>query len=484
MKKLSEILYKQGIIDIKGNVDIDISNICFDSRKIEKDCLFVAVRGTKTDGHDYIEQAAKQGAKAIICEEYKETTENVTFIKVENSAFTLGWICSNFYNQPSKKLKLVGITGTNGKTTTATLLYYLFRDLGYKVGLLSTVCIKINEKEIAATHTTPDALQLNNILNQMVESGCEYCFMEVSSHSVVQHRITGLTFAGGVFTNITHDHLDFHKTFDEYIKAKKGFFDNLSSEAFALVNNDDKNGTVMIQSSKANKNTFGLLNMADFKCKIIENQFNGLHLNIDNIEVWCKLVGSFNAYNLLGIYATAVLLGQDKTAVLTALSNLDAVDGRFQYVKSKDDVVAIIDYAHTPDALNNVLSTITSIRTKNETLITVVGCGGDRDAAKRPIMAEIACKWSDKVILTSDNPRSEDAEDIIKQMQKGVDVVNNRKIISITNRHDAIKTANAIAQPGDIILIAGKGHEKYQEIKGIKHHFDDVEEIDNCFKNR
>lgn len=484
MKKLSEILYKQGIIDIKGNVDINISSICFDSRKIEKDCVFVAVRGTKTDGHDYIEQAVKQGAKAIICEEYKETTENVTFIKVENSAFALGWICSNFYNQPSKKLKLVGITGTNGKTTTATLLYQLFRDLGYKVGLLSTVCIKINEKEIAATHTTPDALQLNNILNQMVENGCEYCFMEVSSHSVVQHRITGLTFAGGVFTNITHDHLDFHKTFEEYIKAKKGFFDNLSSEAFALVNNDDKNGLVMIQNSKANKNTFGLLNMADFKCKIIENQFNGLHLNIDNIEVWCKLVGSFNAYNLLGIYATAVLLGQDKTAVLTALSNLDAVDGRFQYVKSKDNVVAIIDYAHTPDALNNVLSTITSIRTKNETLITVVGCGGDRDAAKRPIMAEIACKWSDKVILTSDNPRSEDAEDIIKQMQKGVDVVNNRKVISITNRHDAIKTANAIAQPGDIILIAGKGHEKYQEIKGVKHHFDDVEEIENCFKNR
>ncbi len=484
VKKLSDIIYNCQLLSTEGDTDVSVSSICFDSRKIEKDCVFVAVRGTKVDGHDFIEHAIIQGAKAIVCEDFKGNTQNTTIIKVADSSFTLGVMCSNYYNQPSAKLKLVGITGTNGKTTTATLLFNLFKALGCKVGLLSTVCIKINDNEFPATHTTPDALQLNNVLNQMVEAGCEYCFMEVSSHSVVQHRIAGLSFVGGVFTNITHDHLDFHKTFDEYIKAKKQFFDNLPNNAFALTNIDDKNGLVMLQNTKAKKYSFSLSNMADFKCKIYENQFNGLHLNIDNVEVWCKLVGSFNAYNLLGIYATAVLLGFDKTEVLTHLSNLDAVDGRFQYVKSKDNVVGIIDYAHTPDALNNVLSTISNIRTKNETLITVVGCGGDRDAVKRPIMAEISCKWSDKVILTSDNPRSENAEDIIKQMLTGVDVVNNRKVISITNRHDAIKTANAIAQPGDIILVAGKGHEKYQEINGIKHHFDDVEEIENCFNNR
>ncbi|MGZ4049826.1 MAG: UDP-N-acetylmuramoyl-L-alanyl-D-glutamate--2,6-diaminopimelate ligase, partial [Bacteroidia bacterium] len=400
--------------------------------------------------------------------------EKITYIKVKDTTVALGIIAGNFYDNPSEKLKLVGVTGTNGKTTTVTLLFNLFKKLGYKVGLLSTVKNQINNDVIPATHTTPDAIQLNSLLRQMVEKGCTHCFMEVSSHAVVQNRIAGIHFAGGVFSNITHDHLDYHKTFDEYIKAKKRFFDSLGSDAFALTNKDDANGEVMLQNTRAVKKTYSLRSMADFRCKVVENQFSGLLLNIDNNEVWTKLIGSFNAYNLLAVYATAILLKEDKTNVLTTLSSLSSVEGRFQYVRTDKGVVGVVDYAHTPDALLNVLKTIADIRTGNEQVITVVGCGGDRDAAKRPLMAKIACDLSNKVILTSDNPRSEDPEAIIREMQAGVDGVNNKKTISITDRSEAIKTACSYAKQGDIILVAGKGHEKYQEIKGVKHPFDDM----------
>ena len=377
---------------------------------------------------------------------------------------------------------MVGVTGTNGKTTTVTLLFSLFKKLGYKVGLLSTVKNQINNEIIPSIHTTPDAIQLNSLLSQMVEKGCSYCFMEVSSHAVVQNRISGIHFTGGVFTNITHDHLDYHKTFDEYIKAKKRFFDSLGPDAFALTNKDDANGMVILQNSKAEKKTYSLLSMADFKCKVVENQFSGLLLNIDNQEVWSKLIGKFNAYNLLAVYSTAILLKEDKTNVLTTLSSLSSVEGRFQYVRTENGVMGIVDYAHTPDALVNVLKTINDIRTGNEQVITIVGCGGDRDAAKRPMMAKIACDLSNRVILTSDNPRNEDAETIIKEMQTGVDAVNRKKTISITDRSEAIKTACSYAKQGDIILVAGKGHEKYQEVKGIKYPFDDMDVLQENLK--
>ncbi len=483
MKLLKDILYKVSLIEVGGSTNVAITSISFDSRKIEKDSLFVAVKGTNSDGHKYIADTIVSGAIAILCEEIpKEINEKITYIKVKDTTLALGIIAGNFYDNPSERIKLVGVTGTNGKTTTVTLLFNLFKKLGYKVGLLSTVKNQINNDIIPAIHTTPDAIQLNSLLHQMVEKGCTHCFMEVSSHAVVQNRIAGIHFVGGVFTNITLDHLDYHKTFDEYIKAKKRFFDNLGSDAFAITNKDDANGQVMLQNTKAIKKTYSLLSMADFKCKIVENQFSGLLLNIDNQEVWSRLIGKFNAYNLLAVYATAILLKEDKINVLTTLSSLSSVDGRFQYIRTDNGIIGIVDYAHTPDALVNVLKTIMNIRTGNEKVITVVGCGGDRDVSKRPLMAKIACDLSNKVILTSDNPRSEEPEAIIKEMNKGVDAVNNKKTISITDRSEAIKTACSYANQGDIILIAGKGHEKYQEIKGIKYPFDDMKVLQENLK--
>ncbi len=483
MKLLSNILYKTSIEEVIGNTNISISTITFDSRCVTTHTLFVAIKGTVSDGHQFINTAIQNGATAILCEVLpNELKSNITYIKVQNSSAALGFVSCNFYGNPSEKLKLIGITGTNGKTTTVTLLFNLFKSLGYNVGLLSTVENKINDTVIPSTHTTPDALKLNELLAKMVEEKCEYVFMEVSSHAVVQHRITGLHFTVAAFSNITHDHLDYHKTFEEYIKAKKDFFDSLSQDAFALTNKDDKNGEVMLQNTKAKKFTYSLRSVADFKCKVIENHLNGLLLNIDNQEVWVKLIGSFNAYNVLVVYAITQILNQDKTQVLTTLSNLNSVEGRFQYIKSKDEIVAIVDYAHTPDALKNVLETIKDIRTGNEQVITLVGCGGDRDAAKRPIMAQIACVYSDKVILTSDNPRSEDPEDILNQMQNGINPSDARKTLRISDRKEAIKTATALAKRGDIILIAGKGHEKYQEIKGVKHPFDDFEIVKQTFE--
>ncbi len=483
LKLLSDILYKTRLEEIIGSTNVAISSVTFDSRKVKKDSLFIATRGTASDGHHYIELAIEAGAVAIVCEDLPETLkENVTYVKVLDSSASLGYIACNFYDNPSEKLKLVGITGTNGKTTTVTLLFNLFRGLGYNVGLLSTVENKINTTVIPSTHTTPDALSLNELLAKMVDAGCQYAFMEVSSHAIVQHRITGLKFTGAAFSNITHDHLDYHKTFEEYIRAKKMFFDNLQDDAFALTNKDDRNGSVMLQNTKAKKYSYGLKSVADFKCRVVENHLNGLLLSIDNQEVWVKLIGSFNAYNVLVVYSIAILLKQDKVQVLTTLSNLNSVEGRFQYIKSKNGIVAIVDYAHTPDALKNVLETIKDIRTGNEQVITLVGCGGDRDAAKRPIMAQIACEYSNKVVLTSDNPRSEDPEEILNQMQAGINPVEMKKTLRISDRKEAIRTAVAFAKEGDIILIAGKGHEKYQEIKGVKHPFDDFEIVKENFK--
>lgn len=483
MKLLSDILYKTRLEEVVGSTNVAISSVAFDSRKVKKDSLFIATRGTTVDGHSYIDKAIESGAVAIVCEELPPNQKpNISYVKVLNSSEALGYIACNFFDNPSEKLKLIGVTGTNGKTTTVTLLFNLFRGLGYNVGLLSTVENKINGNVIPSTHTTPDALALNELLAKMVEEGCQYAFMEVSSHAVVQHRISGLKFTGGAFSNITHDHLDYHKTFDEYIRAKKLFFDQLPDDAFALTNKDDRNGMVMLQNTKAKKYTYGLKSVADFKCRVVENHLNGLLLNIDNQEVWVKLIGSFNAYNVLVVYAVSQILKQDKTQVLTTLSNLNSVEGRFQYIKSKTGIVAIVDYAHTPDALKNVLETIKDIRTGNEQVITLAGCGGDRDAAKRPLMAKIACDYSDKVILTSDNPRSENPETILDQMQAGIDPANAKKTLRISDRKEAIKTAAAFGKPGDIILVAGKGHEKYQEINGVKHPFDDFEIVKETFK--
>lgn len=489
MKLLQDILYKAGLTEVVGPTDIAISSLAFDSRKVERDALFVAVKGTQSDGHEYIDQVIKSGAAAIVCEKIPETLhDNITYLKVTDSEQALGIIASNFCDNPSEKLQLIGITGTNGKTTTTSLLYQLFVQLGYGVGLISTVENKItpapkysssaeNSKAILlpTTHTTPDAIQLNKLMHEMVNLGCAYCFMEVSSHAIVQKRISGLKFTGAVFTNITHDHLDYHKTFEEYIKAKKKFFDELGTEAFALINKDDPNGIIMLQNTEAVKKTFALKSSADFKCKIIENSFSGLFLNVDGLEVWSKLIGSFNAYNLLAVYACGVLLKQDKLKVLTILSTLGSINGRFQQVRTQNNIVGIVDYAHTPDALQNVLKTIADIRSGGERIITVVGCGGDRDALKRPVMARIACEVSDKVILTSDNPRSEDPDEIIRQMQKGIDLLQQKKVLAITDRREAIKAACSMATSGDVILVAGKGHEKYQEIKGVKYPFDDIE---------
>ena len=474
MSLLKDILYGVAIEQVVGTTDIEINALHFDSRKVNEGSLFIAVNGTQTDGHQYIKSTLENGASAVVCEVLpNDLATGKTYVQVKDSAKALGIIAANFYQQPSEKLKLVGITGTNGKTTVATLLYQLFRELGFKTGLISTVENQINGKIIPSTHTTPYPIALNNLLKTMVDEGCDYCFMEVSSHAVVQERIAGLSFAGGVFTNITHDHLDFHKTFDNYIKAKKGFFDGLKKNAFALTNGDDKNGSVMLQNTTAHKKTYGLKTIADYKGKIIENQFSGLHLDVNGNEVYFKMVGNFNAYNLLAVYGTAMLLEQDSLKVLTILSNLNGAEGRFDYIIAPNKVIGIIDYAHTPDALQNALSTISDIANGTEKVITIIGCGGDRDKTKRPLMAKTACEWSDKVIFTSDNPRTEVPEKIIEEMMAGVSPVNQKKVMCITDRKEAIKTACHIAQAGDIILLAGKGHEKYQEIMGVKNPFDD-----------
>ncbi len=483
MKKLKDIC--NGIVDpaLLKAPEQEITVLVFDSRKVVPGSLFFAVRGTIVDGHRFIDQAITSGATAIICEEMPENQDpNVQYIKVVDAAAALGFAAANFYGHPSKKLKLIGVTGTNGKTTVVTLLFKLFRELGYKCGMLSTVENRINAEVIPATHTTPDPIALNQLLHDMVELGCDYAFMEVSSHAIVQHRITGLEFAGGIFSNITHDHLDFHKTFDQYLKAKKTFFDELPNTAFALTNLDDRNGSVMLQNTKAHQKTYALKSMADFKARMIENQFGGLLLNIDNQEVWFKLVGSFNAYNLLAVYGAAMLLDQDKNKVLTIMSRLSGAEGRFDYIISAKKVIGIVDYAHTPDAVQNVLSTIKDIRKGNEQVITVIGCGGDRDKTKRPVMASVACDWSDKVILTSDNPRSEEPEQIIRDMEAGISPDHQRKAFAIADRKEAIKAACHLAQPEDIILLAGKGHEKYQEIKGVKYPFDDKQILAEQFK--
>lgn len=474
--QLQDLLYGVSIQSLVGKPNQEVAALAFDSRQVRADTLFFAVKGTVVDGHKYIEQTIASGATVIICESLPtELNKSITYVEVANSAIALGIVASNFYGNPSGKLKLIGVTGTNGKTTIATLLFQLFRELGYNVGLISTVQNHINDSIIPATHTTPNPIALNALLLDMVNAKCPYCFMEVSSHAVVQHRIAGLTFAGGIFSNITHDHLDFHKTFDSYLKAKKEFFDQLPKSSFALTNADDKNGMVMLQNTSANKKTYALKQMADFKAKIIENKFSGLNLDIDDTDVFFKMVGSFNAYNLLAAYGTAMLLGEEKLNVLTVLSTLAGAEGRFDYAVSKQGIIGIVDYAHTPDAVQNVLSTIANIRKGTEQVITVIGCGGDRDKTKRPIMAKVASDWSDKVILTSDNPRTEDPQSIITEMEHGVSPTNQRKTLSILDRREAIKTACHLANPGDIILVAGKGHEKYQEINGVRQHFDDKE---------
>ncbi|MES2628548.1 MAG: UDP-N-acetylmuramoyl-L-alanyl-D-glutamate--2,6-diaminopimelate ligase [Bacteroidota bacterium] len=483
MKLLKDILYGCRMVEVIGSTNIAIEHLTADSRKVQRNGLFVATSGTQVDGHDFIPTAIKNGCIAIVCQEFpEETTEGVTYVKVMDSLVGLGLIAANFFDNPSKDLKLIGITGTNGKTTIATLLYQMFKELGFKTGLLSTVVNKIHTTEIPSTHTTPDPVSLNHLLREMVDAGCSHCFMEVSSHAVVQERIAGLHFAGGVFTNITHDHLDYHKTFDAYISAKKQFFDHLPAGSFAIVNKDDANGMVMVQNTKAKKYTYSLLSPSDYKIRIIENQFSGLHIQLDNRDVYTRLIGKFNAYNLAAIYAVAIQLAQDPLQVLTVISNLNAVAGRFQYVKTDSGITAIVDYAHTPDALKNVLKTIHDIRTGNEKIITLVGCGGDRDRTKRPLMAAIAAENSDRVILTSDNPRTEDPRAILEEMKAGIQPQYYMRYTIMEDRGEAIKAACMESKPGDIILIAGKGHETYQEIQGVKHPFNDLEIVTQMLK--
>ena len=475
---LKEIIYKVAIEAVKGSTDISVHKIDFDSRNIGANDVFVAIRGTISDGHEYIGKAISLGAVAIICETFPEVLLNgITYIQVKDSNKALAYMAANYFGNPSQNLKLVGITGTNGKTTIASLLFQLFKKAGFKVGLLSTVKIMVDDVEYKATHTTPDSITINHYLKEMIDTGVEYCFMEVSSHGIHQKRTEALHFAGGVFTNLSHDHLDYHPTFAEYRDVKKSFFDNLPKTAFVLSNIDDKNGLVMLQNTAAKKRTYALKSYADYKAQILENQLSGLLLKINGNEVWVKLIGTFNAYNLLAIYGTAIELGLESLEVLRLLSDLESVSGRFQFIVSNANITAIVDYAHTPDALENVLKTINDIRTKNEQLITVVGCGGNRDKAKRPIMAGIATELSDKVILTSDNPRNEDPEVILSEMEQGVAPQNYKKSLSISDRKQAIKTACQLAQPNDIILIAGKGHETYQEIQGVRHDFDDMKTV-------
>lgn len=485
--KLKEILYKVSIIEVVGITDIEVANIQFDSRKVETSSLFVAIKGTQSDGHDYISQSIKKGAKVVVLENMPtDFVANVTYVQVANSEVALGIIAANYYNNPSEKIKLVGITGTNGKTTIVSLLSQLFALMNVKVGMLSTIQNKIIDTVIPSTHTTPDALQLNFLLHEMISQGCEYCFMEVSSHAIAQGRISGLNFTGGVFTNITQDHLDYHNTFAEYRDVKKSFFDFLPKSAFALSNKDDKNGMKMLEGTKAKKYTYALKSLANYKCKVLENQFEGMLLNINKVDVWVKLIGDFNAYNMLSVYAVANQFGFEDYKVLTALSMLSAAEGRFQYLQSQEKITAIVDYAHTEDALKNVITTINNIRSNAEQLITVVGCGGNRDKTKRPLMAAVACNLSNQVLFTSDNPRSENPDAIIEDMLAGLDPVQKKKVLVITDRAQAIKTACRLANANDIVLVAGKGHEKYQEVNGQKFPFDDLEELKqslNIIKN-
>jgi len=484
MALLQDILYKVRIRSVQGKLDLKVKNLQTDSRHVKKGSVFIAVKGVKMNGHEFIEKAIENGAIAIVAEDLPaQLNEKIIYVQVENSAAAAGQMAHNFFGQPSEKLKLVGVTGTNGKTTIATLLYKLFTSLGYTCGLLSTVENHVGDKVLPATHTTPDPIQLNELLKQMVDAGCTHVFMETSSHAIHQHRIGGLKYSGGIFTNITHDHLDYHKTFDEYIRVKKTFFDSLPSSAFALSNADDKRGAVMLQNTHARALFYSLRTMADFKGKILENNLTGLVMLIDDTEVHFRLIGEFNAYNLLAVYGAAISLGEEKPEVLRFLSVLTGAEGRFDYiVSSKQRVIGIVDYAHTPDALLNVLSTIKNLKKGNEKIITVVGCGGDRDITKRPLMAEVAAEHSDKLILTSDNPRSEDPEQILRDMEAGLNSAAKRKTISIADRKEAIKTAIQFSKEEDILLIAGKGHEKYQEIKGVKTPFDDKQVLKEFFQ--
>ncbi len=483
MKLLKDILYKVSLEAVVGNTSVAVNELHFDSRKVSMNDVFVAIRGTVSDGHEYIGKAVEKGALAVVCEEMPSQKINgVTYVQVKDSQQALAFMAANYFGEPSKNLKLVGVTGTNGKTTIASLLYQLFTKAGFKVGLLSTVQVLVGEKVYKATHTTPDSITINSYLKKMNEAGVEYCFMEVSSHGIAQHRTTGLTFAGGIFTNLSHEHLDYHNSFAEYRDVKKRFFDELPASAFALTNVDDKNGRVMLQNTKAKKYTYGLKSVADYKAQILENDFGGLLLKVNEHEVWTKLIGNFNAYNILAIFAASELLGLKSIESLKLISELEAVSGRFQYFISEGKVTAIVDYAHTPDALQNVLETINSIRTKNEELITVVGCGGDRDRTKRPKMGHIASALSTKVIFTSDNPRTEDPDKIIEEIETGVEPQNFKKIMSVTNRRQAIKAACQMAGPKDIILIAGKGHETYQEINGERKDFDDLQIVTQFLK--
>lgn len=483
MMALRDILYKVTLNAVVGSTSVSVNAVNFDSRKVENDDLFVAIKGQIADGHEYIDIAIKNGAKSIICETLPDSLfDGITYVEVDNSNKALAVIASNYFGNPSENLRLIGVTGTNGKTTVASLLYQLFKKAGFKVGLLSTVKIMVDNTQYKATHTTPDSLTINKYLNEMNIAGVEFCFMEVSSHGIHQYRTEGLHFEGGIFTNLSHDHLDYHKTFAEYRDVKKKFFDELSPKSFALVNVDDKNGLVMLQNTKARKHTYALKEYADYKSQILENQFGGLLLKINDSEVWTRLIGNFNAYNILAIYATAELLGLEKVEILRLISDLESVSGRFQYVVSNEKITAIVDYAHTPDALKNVLETINGIRTKNEELITVLGCGGDRDKTKRPKMGHIASALSTKVIFTSDNPRSEDPEAILSEIEKGVEPQNFKKVLTISDRKQAIKTACQMAQPNDIVLIAGKGHETYQEIKGERFDFDDFKIVKELLK--
>ena len=482
MRKLSDILNNVAVEEQINFKEHAVEQIIFDSRQAEAGSLFVAMRGTIVDGHQFIQQVIDAGCQCIVCEEVPDKlSENVTFIKVKDSSTALGEMAAAFYGYPSQNIKLVGVTGTNGKTTIATLLYHMVMSMGYKAGLFSTVANYIGKYKLDATHTTPDAVSLNKIMADMVEAGCEYCFMEVSSHALVQNRVAGLSFTGGIFTNISHDHLDYHKTFKAYIEAKKSFFDGLNKDAFALTNADDKNGNIMLQNTDSTKHTYSLRGMGSFKGRVIESMFEGMQLELDGQEIWTQFVGQFNAQNLLAVYGTACLLGFDKDEVMVALSRLKPVDGRFETIRSKSGKTAIVDYAHTPDALKNVVETINMVRQPQQQLITVVGAGGDRDPMKRPEMAKEAVSGSSKVILTADNPRSEDPEEIIAQMMEGVVFKDRIKVLSIVNRREAIRTACMVANQGDIILVAGKGHETYQEIKGVRNHFDDREIVKEIF---
>ncbi|HEY4967203.1 MAG TPA: UDP-N-acetylmuramoyl-L-alanyl-D-glutamate--2,6-diaminopimelate ligase [Puia sp.] len=481
---LQELLYKVRIRTVQGHLDVEVKNLQLDSRKVTEGSVFIAVKGTHADGHQFIDAVTDLHPVAVICEQLPVTLkQGIAYVQVEDSAAAAGLLAHNFFGQPSEKMKLVGVTGTNGKTTIATLLYKLFTSLGYTCGMLSTVQNHIGNRILPATHTTPDPISLNQLLHEMLEAGCTHVFMETSSHAIHQHRIEGLQYAGGIFSNITHDHLDYHKTFDEYIRVKKSFFDGLSSAAFALTNADDKRGEVMLQNTSAARYTYSLKTISDFKGKILENNLTGLVMLVNDQEVHFRLIGEFNAYNLLAVYGAAVCLGEEKAEILRNLSVLSGAEGRFDYMISpKEKIVGIVDYAHTPDALENVLSTLRKLRRNDERIITVVGCGGDRDKTKRPVMGEVACELSDRVVFTSDNPRSEEADMILKDMEAGLNTAARRKFVSITDRKEAIKTAVSLSQTADIVLVAGKGHEKYQEIKGVKYPFDDKAVLREIFE--